>query len=89
MDISFKICHYNVQNSNCACIGLLLLSEFAASEPVPGFNDGTLQLAFADLRQLLDLFLNDDWSTYLADFGNPKAKYVRVKPQVAINIMEK
>lgn len=26
--------------------------EFAASEPVPGFNDGTLQLAFSDLRQV-------------------------------------
>ena len=31
---------------------ILLISEFAASEPVPGFNDGTLQLAFADLRQV-------------------------------------
>lgn len=70
-------------------IKVVLFPEFAASEPVPDFNDGTLQLAFADLRQLLDLFLNDDWSSYLADFGNPQAKYVRVKPQVAINIMEK
>ena len=31
---------------------LFHISEFAASEPVPGFNDGTLQLAFADLRQV-------------------------------------
>ncbi|XP_053407124.1 exocyst complex component 6B-like isoform X4 [Mercenaria mercenaria] len=63
--------------------------EFAASEPVPGFNDGTLQLAFADLRQLMDLFLKDDWSTYLNEYGNPKAKYSRVQPHVAISIMEK
>ena len=26
--------------------------EFASSEPVPGLNDGTLQLAFVDLRQV-------------------------------------
>ena len=67
----------------------LKISEFAASEPVPGFNDGTLLLAFADLRQLLDLFLNEDWSVYLADYGKPKAKYIRVQPHVAISIMEK
>ena len=29
-----------------------LFSVFANSEPVPGFNDGTLQLAFTDLRQV-------------------------------------
>lgn len=33
----------------------LPLLEFAASEPVPGFNDGTLQLAFADLRQVCSI----------------------------------
>ena len=33
----------------------ILFSEFAASEPVPGFNDGTLQLAFADLRQVFQI----------------------------------
>ena len=41
------------------------------------------------LLQLLDLFLNEDWSVYLADYGNPKAKYLRVQPQVAISILEK
>ena len=34
---------------------ILLISEFAASELVPGFNDGTLQLAFADLRQVFQI----------------------------------
>ena len=28
------------------------VAEFAVSEPVPGFNDGTLQMAFVDLRQI-------------------------------------
>uniref|UniRef100_A0A671V135 Exocyst complex component n=1 Tax=Sparus aurata TaxID=8175 RepID=A0A671V135_SPAAU len=41
---------------------------FASSEPVPGFQGDTLQLAFIDLRQLLDLFMVWDWSTYLADY---------------------
>ena len=39
--------------------------------------------------QLLDLFVNEDWSVYLADYGNPKAKYLRVQPHIAINILEK
>ncbi|WAR22183.1 EXOC6-like protein [Mya arenaria] len=63
--------------------------EFAESSPVPGIEEGILKLAFADLRQLLHLFLTKDWSSYLADFGNAQAKYVRVKPQVAASIMEK
>ena len=59
------------------------------SEPVPGFNDGTLQLAFLELRQLLDLVIAWDWSTYLADFGQPSSKYLRVNPSSAINLLEK
>ncbi|CAE1254168.1 EXOC6 [Acanthosepion pharaonis] len=70
-------------------LDLIQCEQFAASEPVPGFNDGTLLLAFADLRQLLDLFLNWDWSAYLADYGQAKCKYVRVKPDVAISLLEK
>uniref|UniRef100_A0A8B9QXM2 Exocyst complex component n=1 Tax=Anas platyrhynchos TaxID=8839 RepID=A0A8B9QXM2_ANAPL len=45
--------------------------QFARSGPVPGFQGDTLQLAFIDLRQLLDLFIQWDWSTYLADYGQP------------------
>ncbi|XP_064604031.1 exocyst complex component 6B-like [Liolophura sinensis] len=70
-------------------LDLMQCEQFAASEPVPGFNDGTLQLAFSDLRQLLDLFLNWDWSVYLADYGQPNHKYIRVTPHTAITILEK
>ncbi|CAI9733086.1 exocyst complex component 6B-like isoform X1 [Octopus vulgaris] len=70
-------------------LDLIQCEQFAASDPVSGFNDGTLLLAFADLRQLLDLLLNWDWSVYLADYGQPKCKYVRVKPVVAISLLEK
>uniref|UniRef100_A0ABM5GKW1 Exocyst complex component n=1 Tax=Pogona vitticeps TaxID=103695 RepID=A0ABM5GKW1_9SAUR len=63
--------------------------EFARSGPVPGFQGETLQLAFIDLRQLLDLFLQWDWSTYLADYGQPTCKYLRVNPTTALALLEK
>ncbi|XP_048361931.1 exocyst complex component 6 isoform X2 [Sphaerodactylus townsendi] len=62
---------------------------FASSEPVPGFQGETLQLAFIDLRQLLDLFMVWDWSTYLADYGQPASKYLRVNPSTALALLEK
>ncbi|XP_038620281.1 exocyst complex component 6 isoform X2 [Tachyglossus aculeatus] len=62
---------------------------FASSEPVPGFQGDTLQLAFIDLRQLLDLFMVWDWSTYLADYGQPTSKYLRVNPSTALAILER
>ncbi|XP_042636781.1 exocyst complex component 6B-like [Orycteropus afer afer] len=64
-------------------------SEFARSGPVPGFQEDTLQLAFIDLRQLLDLFIQWDWSTYLADYGQPNCKYLRVNPVTALTLLEK
>ncbi|XP_068114279.1 exocyst complex component 6 isoform X3 [Hyperolius riggenbachi] len=62
---------------------------FASSDPVPGFQEDTLQLAFLDLRQLLDLFMIWDWSTYLADYGQPTSKYLRVNPSTALILLEK
>ncbi|XP_018416706.1 PREDICTED: exocyst complex component 6B isoform X5 [Nanorana parkeri] len=63
--------------------------SFAKSGPVPGFQGDTLQLAFIDLRQLLDLFIKWDWSTYLADYGQPNCKYLRVNPTTALTLLEK
>uniref|UniRef100_A0A8D2KS33 Exocyst complex component n=1 Tax=Varanus komodoensis TaxID=61221 RepID=A0A8D2KS33_VARKO len=63
--------------------------QFARSGPVRGFQGDTLQLAFIDLRQLLDLFLQWDWSTYLADYGQPTCKYLRVNPTTALILLEK
>uniref|UniRef100_A0A8D0G8F3 Exocyst complex component n=1 Tax=Sphenodon punctatus TaxID=8508 RepID=A0A8D0G8F3_SPHPU len=63
--------------------------HFARSGPVPGFLGDTLQLAFIDLRQLLDLFIQWDWSTYLADYGQPSCKYLRVNPTTALTLLEK
>ncbi|MGH0126761.1 UNVERIFIED_CONTAM: hypothetical protein FKN15_040415 [Acipenser sinensis] len=38
---------------------------------------------------LLDLFIQWDWSTYLADYGRPTCKYLRVNPNTALALLEK
>ncbi|KAM6959769.1 exocyst complex component 6B isoform 1-T1 [Tautogolabrus adspersus] len=63
--------------------------SFARAGPVAGFQGDTLLLAFSDLRQLLDLFTQWDWSTYLADYGKPSCKYLRVNPHSALALLEK
>ena len=68
---------------------VFLGKEFAASEPVPGFEDGTLLSSFLDLRQLLDLLLSWDWSAYFHDYGQDTSRYLRVSPQRAITVLEK
>ena len=65
------------------------ISAFSNSEPVPGFEEGVLQLSFVELRQLLDLFLSWDWSSYLADYGSGNSKYLRVNPGTALTLLEK
>ena len=42
-----------------------------------------------DILQLLDLFIQWDWSTYLADYGQPTCKYLRVNPVTALTLLEK
>ncbi|XP_034233966.1 exocyst complex component 6 isoform X2 [Thrips palmi] len=63
--------------------------QFAASEPVPGSEEGVLLRYFADLRQLLDLFMTWDWPTYFHDYGQENSKYQLVNPTTAINLLEK
>uniref|UniRef100_A0A3Q4BHF5 Exocyst complex subunit EXOC6/Sec15 C-terminal domain-containing protein n=1 Tax=Mola mola TaxID=94237 RepID=A0A3Q4BHF5_MOLML len=55
--------------------------------PLSFLPGDTLLLAFSDLRQLLDLFMQWDWSTYLADYGKPTCKYLRVNPHTALALM--
>ncbi|ELT98261.1 hypothetical protein CAPTEDRAFT_168993 [Capitella teleta] len=70
-------------------LDLVQCEHFAASDPVPGLNDGTLQLAFVDLRQLMDVFLEWDWANYIADHGKATGKYIRVPPATCILLLEK
>ncbi|KAM7452401.1 Exocyst complex component 6 [Porites harrisoni] len=62
---------------------------FVNSNPVEGISDGILQMTFMELRQLIDLLLNEDWSTYFADHGTTTSKYSRVNPSVVIKLLEK
>ncbi|PNF21996.1 Exocyst complex component 6B [Cryptotermes secundus] len=63
--------------------------QFAASEPVAGLEEGALLHYFADLRQLLDLFMTWDWPTYFHDYGQENSKYQQVNPNTAIILLEK
>jgi hypothetical protein len=62
---------------------------YASKGPVSGFEDSTLQMTFAHLRQLLDLVMNSDWSVYLAETGQKDSRYVRVRTTDAATLLEK
>lgn len=62
---------------------------FTSRCPVAGFEDQTLLIAFAHLRQLLDLAMQADWTTYLAERGQANSRYSRVKASSAATLMEK
>ncbi|XP_055954045.1 exocyst complex component 6B-like isoform X2 [Argiope bruennichi] len=62
---------------------------FANCVPVQDFEEGILLMCFSELRQLLDLFTDWDWSNYFREYGQENSKYLRVNPQTAIIILEK
>ncbi|GMT35890.1 hypothetical protein PFISCL1PPCAC_27187, partial [Pristionchus fissidentatus] len=62
---------------------------FTAQCPVPGLDNQTLPVTFATLRQLLDLVITDDWTTFYPEYRNEKKTYDRVKINDAIIILEK
>ncbi|CAI5453981.1 unnamed protein product [Caenorhabditis angaria] len=62
---------------------------FTSRCPVAGVDPLTLSMTFADLRQLLDLVMSADWTTFNAEYGKDHAKYIRVKASTAIVVLEK
>lgn len=73
-------------------LDLIQCEVFANSDPVKGFNEGDLQMAFAELRQLLDLFLYEDkssYSEYISDMGKQQNRYLRVTAATALNVVDK
>ncbi|KAM6949399.1 exocyst complex component 6B [Aplochiton taeniatus] len=88
-----------LQNPELRCVSMGTLQQFntdlhecesfARVGPVAGFHGETLLLAFSHLRQLLDLFILWDWSTYLADYGRPTSRYLRVSPHTALSLLDK
>lgn len=70
-------------------LDLIQCEVFAGSEPVRGFKEGDLQMAFAELRQLCDLFIYEDYSTYMSDMGKQQNKYLRVTTATALILVDK
>ncbi|KJH51419.1 putative exocyst complex subunit Sec15 [Dictyocaulus viviparus] len=62
---------------------------FTARCPVAGFDHNTLPMTFAHLRQLLELVMSNDWTSYLAEYGQENGKYVRVNATNATQLLEK
>lgn len=64
--------------------------EFARNCPIPFQRPDMLQPAFEELRQLVTLFMDMDWSGYIADYrAQYRSKYPRVKPQTVAAVLEK
>uniref|UniRef100_A0A336KYV7 Exocyst complex component n=1 Tax=Culicoides sonorensis TaxID=179676 RepID=A0A336KYV7_CULSO len=70
-------------------LDLMQCELFAASDPVPGIKEGELLKYFAQVRQLLDLLILEEWSVYLHDFGKPDNRYSLVLPVTVIAVLEK
>lgn len=70
-------------------LDLIQCEVFAGSEPVKGFKEGDLLMAFAELRQLCDLFLYEDYSTFMSDMGKQQNKYLRVTTATALTVVDK
>lgn len=70
-------------------LDLMQCEVFAGSDPVPGLKEGELIKYFAELRQLLDLLLSEEWSAYLHDYGKDEKRYSLVQPTTIIIILEK
>ncbi|XP_033162695.1 exocyst complex component 6 [Drosophila mauritiana] len=70
-------------------LDLMQCEFFAASEPVPGLKEGELSKYFLRNRQLLDLLILEEWSTYFHDYGKQENRYHLVQPQSIIVILEK
>lgn len=62
---------------------------FAGTVKVPGLKVDEASAYFAEVRQLLDLLTNEEWSIYLHDYGKPDNRYNLVQPKVIIVVLEK
>ncbi|XP_070498468.1 exocyst complex component 6 [Chironomus tepperi] len=70
-------------------LDLMQCEFFAASDPVPGLKENELSKYFAQVRQLLDLLILEEWSVYLHDYGKAENRYSLVEPSTIIVLLEK
>lgn len=62
---------------------------FAGTDPVPGLKVDEVSAYFAEVRQLLDLLILEEWSIYLHDYGKSDNRYNLVQPKIIIIVLEK
>lgn len=70
-------------------LDLMQCEVFAGTDPVPGLKDGEALRYFAEVRQLLDLLILEEWSTYLHDYGKAENRYNLVQPSTITIVLEK
>lgn len=70
-------------------LDLMQCEVFAGTDPVPGLKDGEALRYFSEVRQLLDLLILEEWSTYLHDYGKTDNRYNLVQPATIIVVLEK
>nr|CDS31219.1 exocyst complex component 6b [Hymenolepis microstoma] len=70
-------------------VDLAECDKFARSNPVPGIDKSIIILIFSELRQLLELVRNNDWTVYFANYGKSSGNpYDRVTPVAAVSLLE-
>lgn len=70
-------------------LDLMQCELFAVTDPVPGLKENELAKYFTEIRQLLDLLILEEWSTYLHDYGKDENRYSLVAPSTIIVVLEK
>lgn len=70
-------------------LDVIQCEQFIAQCPVTDLDNAALSITFAHVRQLLNLVMDNDWTTYLAVRGKPNSKYSRVKASSAAALLEK
>ncbi|CAF1068476.1 unnamed protein product, partial [Rotaria sordida] len=70
-------------------LDLMQCEVFASKVNIPNLDGETLLLCFQDLRQLLDLIMDKQWSVYFDQYGDPNSPFGRVNPHTALTVIEK
>lgn len=70
-------------------LDVIQCEQFIAQCPVTDLDYSALSITFAHVRQLLNLVMDNDWTTYLAERGKRNCKYSRVKASSAVTLLEK
>ncbi|CAF0914172.1 unnamed protein product [Adineta steineri] len=70
-------------------LDLMQCEVFASKINIANLDSETLLLCFQDLRQLLDLVMDKQWSVFFDQYGDPNSPFARVHPHTALIVVEK